>query len=507
MINALVLSLVFSATPRLGIIVIFDQLRATDLDRLQPLWGDFGGISNGARFDAFYDYAATETGPGHATIATCANPNVHGIVANHWVENGKPTYAAEESSADRLAVGTFGDALRAESNGASKVVTISLKDRAALLSGGRSTNVALWFDPKKGTFVSRDGALPAWAQSSAVPAALAGGSQWRPLPIAPALAPLLPLDANPHEGGMFGLTDRFPHDLDSIAEADRANAYRGMPDSMHDLFSLAVAAIDGEHLGQGPFVDLLVVSISTTDYVQHWFGPTSAEAADMLRRADRELRAFRAAVAKRVGPVVLAVAADHAGTPVPENIAALGEPAGRIDAKALLARVTTAVQSVSKEAHAIGIYPPHFYLDLAKVPEADRERVLAVAKKTLLASDGIAAVYDPALPPGNDPMERFYRHCIFPGRSGNLLVRQKPRFHFVFDAQEHGSDHGSAYTYDRRIPFIIEGPGVRPGRYAEAVDSRDITPTLAFLLHAPLPEACEGHAVPAVGSSATALAK
>src|SRR4051812_16810777 len=79
-----------SAKPRLGVVIVFDQVRALEIDRYAPFFGKggFGGLEgvgvDGARFDAYYAYSDTETGPGHATIATCANPNVHGIGANVW---------------------------------------------------------------------------------------------------------------------------------------------------------------------------------------------------------------------------------------------------------------------------------------------------------------------------------------------------------------------------------------------------------------------------------------
>ena len=488
-----------TTSPHLAVIVIFDQMRATDLDRLQPLFGagGFGGFTQGASYDAFYDYASTETGPGHATMATCANPNVHGVVANRWYDEGHWDRPMEASNPEALHVGTLGDAWRGESSGASKVVTISAKDRAAMLSAGHSANAAIWFDPKQKRYVAASGKLPVWAEPLAVPVALTHSVPWTPLATPPTLAGLIPADANPHEGGFLGLSDRFPHDLATMSEADRAEGYRGSPESVHDLFALALAAVEGEKLGKGPHPDLLIVSISATDYVQHTFGPTSAEAADMLRRADRELRAFRATLAQKVGPVVMAVAADHGGSPIPENITALGIPAGRIEIKPLLDHLRTEIGKVAPNVKVLGLTPPH--LNLLIDASADRAKVLATARAVLLATPGIAAVYDPAAPPTNDPFDTFYRHSMFPGRSGALLVRQAPHFMFAGDASARGSDHGSPYTYDRRVRFIIDGPGVRPGHYAAPVDVRDISPTVAFLLRAPLPDACQGHPVSAVG--------
>ncbi len=94
------------ARPRIGVLVVFDQLRSADLDRLEPLFGPggFGGLmgAGAARYDGVYSYAVTETGPGHATLVTGANPSVHGIVSNNWIERGVNVYCAEDPAGDVL---------------------------------------------------------------------------------------------------------------------------------------------------------------------------------------------------------------------------------------------------------------------------------------------------------------------------------------------------------------------------------------------------------------------
>src|SRR5882672_5189834 len=81
--------------PRLGVFVVIDQLGSAELEALAVDGeADFGGLEarGAARFDALYAYVGTETGPGHATLSTSALPSVHGICANTWYVEGKPTY-------------------------------------------------------------------------------------------------------------------------------------------------------------------------------------------------------------------------------------------------------------------------------------------------------------------------------------------------------------------------------------------------------------------------------
>ena len=48
------------------------------------------------------------------------------------------------------------------------------------------------------------------------------------------------------------------------------------------------------------------------------------------------------------------------------------------------------------------------------------------------------------------------------------------------------ASHGTAHLYDRRVPLILYGTGIRPGQYAGAVTPADIAPTLARLINVTL---------------------
>jgi hypothetical protein len=45
-----------------------------------------------------------------------------------------------------------------------------------------------------------------------------------------------------------------------------------------------------------------------------------------------------------------------------------------------------------------------------------------------------------------------------------------------------GTGHGTAYDYDRHVPIVFMGAGVKPGTYKEACGPEDIAPTLALML-------------------------
>ncbi|GAI78809.1 unnamed protein product, partial [marine sediment metagenome] len=158
-------TLAASPTPRLVLQITVDQLRG-DLpgryaDRLNE--GGFRYLMEKGTWyiDAHYRHANTETAVGHATLATGADPSRHGIVANDWIDQksgafvynteddrhhliGKEPKAHEGVSPRNLAASTFGDELVVHNGGRSRVFSVSVKDRGAILPGGH-VGKAFWF--------------------------------------------------------------------------------------------------------------------------------------------------------------------------------------------------------------------------------------------------------------------------------------------------------------------------------------------------------------------------
>ncbi|MEO6461460.1 MAG: alkaline phosphatase family protein, partial [Candidatus Eisenbacteria bacterium] len=179
--------------PRLVVALLVDQFRDQDLDRFRSVYGKDGFrrlIDGGARFrDCTIPYAATLTGPGHATWLSGANPASHGIVGNDWFDPamGRMVGAAEDASV--LSVGlppgvrgepasprwmkaqTVADVLRERTSGAARVVGISDKARSAILPSGHHPTGAYWLDGESGLMQTSTwyaAALPAWAATQNV---------------------------------------------------------------------------------------------------------------------------------------------------------------------------------------------------------------------------------------------------------------------------------------------------------------------------------------------------
>ena len=177
------------ARPRLVLLIAVDQFRYDYLERFGELFAPNGLrrlLREGASWtQANYDHIPTETAPGHATMMTGTWPAENGIIANDWFERseegdkGRRVNNIEDESAKvlgggerergssprRLLVSTLGDELRLATNGRSKVIGVSLKDRSAILPAGRLASAAYWGSPETGSVVSADyyfKQLPEW---------------------------------------------------------------------------------------------------------------------------------------------------------------------------------------------------------------------------------------------------------------------------------------------------------------------------------------------------------
>ena len=315
-------------------VLVIDQFRYDYLMRFRPYFvkGGFNRLlEGGAVFtDCRYDYATTITGPGHATLLTGAYPNIHGIIENNWYDRDRQreVYCVEDLStrmvANRekaspspglsprnLTASTLGDELRMATDFRAKAVSISLKDRAAVLMGGHTPSAAYWYDVGSGRFVTSTyymPTLPAWVDefNQQIPAKPYCGQKWQALAETPGA-----------EGKVLSKFDASPEE--TCPDPKFLGWLENTPFMNEIELGFATDAIRSERLGQGPETDMLTLSLSVNDYIGHEFGPYSAEVADTTLRTDRDLAEFFDDLDKLVGldNVWIAFSADHGVAPSP----------------------------------------------------------------------------------------------------------------------------------------------------------------------------------------------
>ncbi len=473
--------------PRLILAIVIDQFRYDYTTRFQDEYK--GGLerllTRGAVFtNARYQHFPTLTAVGHSTILSGATPSISGIIANSWYdrETGKPITSVSDgtvrlvgggsgtgSSPRRLLVSTLGDELKIASGGKSRVLGVSFKDRAAILTSGHSADAAYWFDGLTGHFVTStyyQADLPSWVKKFNEGAAdRYRGAEW--------LGHRLPTDERAYS---------------AIAATPFANEL---------VETFVEQAVEFERLGKGPETDLLAVSFSANDYVGHEYGFESPEAHDISLRIDAQLdRMFRridALVGMQNTLVVLT--ADHGVAPTPEAQAARRMPGGRVSMRPLLDAVQTALEKkFGKGMWVSGIGDETIYLnrELMSAKKLDRAEVTRAARDTLSALPHVFRVltYDQLLTGSvlPDAVGRMVINGFNSQRGADLIIVLDPYWMFA----ESGSTHGSPFGYDTHVPVIFMGPGIRAGRYDESIAINDIAPTLATMLNIETPSGSVG---------------
>ena len=501
--------------PKLIVILVVDQFRADYVTTYGHHWtkGLRRLFDEGAWFsEAAYPYATTVTCAGHATVATGTFPSTHGMISNSWFdrEAGRSirctrdpdvpvvSYGAQVDGGEsphQLLVPTLSDELRLQLDGDSRVATFSLKERSAIMLAGHGADAAVWH-----------GGGNTWLTSSAytrqsVPF-LADFIRERPIDrdYGVRWTRMLPIEQYLYDDEAIGerppadWEGTFPHVLEGEAEtSDRQffERWRTSPWSDAYLNAMALAAIDALELGQRETTDYLGIGYSALDLVGHRFGPSSHEVQDVLVRLDVTVGALLDALDARVGPnnYVIGLSADHGVSPIPEQVAARGIDAGRMRNRELRERLENALAPFLGPGERIagmaanGVYfTPGVYERL----QGD-SRALDAAIEALRGSPGIDRVFRGETLSGRresiDDLERAAALSYHPDRSGDLLIMAKPYW-----IGGNAASHGTANLYDRRVPVLLFGAGIRGGRYHRAATPADIAPTLAYLVGVTLAE-------------------
>src|SRR4051812_2058167 len=142
-----------AAAPKLIVFITVDQLRGDMLDRYRgQLTGGYARLMGGAWFvNAFQDHAITETAPGHASTMSGRFPRSTGIWSNLAGGVNGPGFpviaglAGDPSASPSRFVGTtLFDWLKAK-DARARAVSVSRKDRGAILPIGRSKENVYWY--------------------------------------------------------------------------------------------------------------------------------------------------------------------------------------------------------------------------------------------------------------------------------------------------------------------------------------------------------------------------
>lgn len=504
--------------------IVVDQLSAWVAASRWPELPKDGGFARLRREGTWvknlrYPYAVTDTAPGHAALQTGKVPAESGIVGNELIDRAgnhvtilhddttstvtpRGVRATPSSSAALLRAETVADRLRAAHPDA-LVVSLSLKDRGAILPGGKHPTHALWFDADVDSFVTStafEPSYPEWASAISDHQAVTAARRvpWALTDRAWVAAHAAGPDDQPGEGDLDGLGTTFPH------VARTAAAFRALPASDAMILELGLAALAAEYDPSKP--TLLLLSLSSSDVIGHVFGPDSWEAWDQLRKLDARLASLIESLDRRAGaPVPMLLAGDHGNLSMPEisparagvscrspeSASAPPDPYGRpcsvgvrLEPHAIALELAAATRAALGEGDWIsGIADPYLFLTPeARALTGKRRAVLDGAIRRVLAGhhDGLEDFIDartlakrcpdvlahakgaPARARIGEDVTTLVCRAWSPivGAGDYYLV---PRIGSSFDGEivsGKGASHGSPQIYDRTVPMLVRAPGV-----------------------------------------------
>jgi hypothetical protein len=388
----------------------------------------------------------------------------------------------------------------------SLVIAISGKDRGAILPAGKK-GTAYMYQAQTGQFASTTYYMPAHPQwvndfNAKKPADAYFGREWKPVLDESAYKQSLP-----DEQKWYAQGGKLPKRMGEGQDQPGPLFYGSLlPSPFSDALTLdfAHAAIAAEGLGRDDAPDILAVSLSAHDYINHAHSAESRLSHDHVLHLDRLLQAFFHDLDATVGKdnYVAVLTADHGFMPSPEHSTSLGRDAGRISDAQTIARLNAELAKKFGEGDwAIALSAQAVILNKKLIAEkkVDIAQLSEEARRILLTEPGVAAVYTRAeLESGSRagaPLFDQQRKSWNRQLSGDLQIGLKP--YWMYGSSRNVTTHGSPYPYDTNVPILFYGPKwVKAGRIDTRVEVADIAPTLARMVGVPPPAACEGKPLP-----------
>jgi len=528
--------------PKLVLEIVVDQLRGDMPDMVYDRLGSKGFrylTKKGTWYkNAHHPHANTETIVGHVTLATGTYPSVHGMVGNVWFDNEldrlvynieDPDYEAtggmsgrdsdievdmsqvaktEGRSPKTIITSTFSDELSISYGSQAKIFAVSGKDRSAVAMAGHFGK-AFWYSTKNGQISSSTyyyDVFPDWVHrwNQQKKADNYYGKSWQ------LIHPIESYNKGAQDNRPFenppdlGYGKVFPHPF-----GDKDNKYfytMLMTSPVVDELTVDFAKelIKSENIGQDDVPDYLSISLSSTDYVGHLFGPASLESEDNLLRLDQTLADLLSFIDQTIGlkSTLIVLSADHGSPEAPEYLADKGMPVSRLNLDEL---DLSSLDAQLKKRFGFGkevikkIYHPYVYLDreLIKKENKTLDVVSSLIAEEMSKIDGISTAiattdivsgHLPSSSPLIQQIERNYN----PKRSGDIHLVYEPHWGITAKGDYALVNHGSPWGYDTYVPIIFSGWRIPSAQVYRKVETVDIASTLALLLGTKLPSGSVG---------------
>lgn len=512
-----------SPAPKLVVHISIDQFPYQILERLNPHFtGGFRWLLDHGHLysNTHHDHAYTVTGTGNFVLASGMYPGTGGIIGNSWYDrirgkkvncvedlDAKPVgYPGKQRSYKLVNATALGDWMKAV-NPESKVYAIGGKDRTGIFFGGKNPDLALWWNGK-GQFITSTyytNRNPNWLRTFNRRLNLDSyrDSVWT-RDREPSL--YLEIAREDHFEGEYDdyqsetYSPVFPIGFDEgISKKDLYRRMPGRPWFGRMTLALAQTIVVNESLGDDTVPDLLVVGLSSPDYMGHAYGPNSQEIADVFFKLDRYLSDFFTFLDAEVGldHILFVITSDHGAPQMPEFAGTKGIESGRIKRSVItdaMDRVKARIKKKYGPFEFFKIYGQsvYFFEDGMQSLGIKRNDVVSIFRDEFQSVEGIRTVVDLQHLEASglkESEQRMYRNMIHPDLSPDLMLLEKE--HYLLWRQI-GTTHGTPYSYDTHIPLIFASSAYKQITYEHRQNTVDIAPTIARILNVPYPEKVDG---------------
>ena len=512
--------------PKLIVSIVVEQMR---YELLQRYWSKFSEngfkkLVNGGVLckNAYYNYLITESAPGYATVVTGTTPSNHGIVSDYWYQrlkgskqfcvddenltNTLPHFDNHKYSPHLIIGSTLGDELRISNYKQSKVIGVSLKSYAAVLSSGHLANEAYWFDDKTAYWTSSAfyvDSLKDWVnefnEKKIIDIYLL--NEWNTI---------LPLnnykeslaDNNSYEEGFKNGQNTFPYDLKTLSGIYGKEIIKYTPYGNTYTKDFAIAAIVNEKLGKDNFPDMINIGFSTTSYVNELFGIRSVELEDIYLRLDKDISHLLNFLDDFVGKenVLIVLTSDRGASDNQKFYKEIGMPTGKFNSDKSISVLESYLKAIYGRAnwikayHNRQIYLNQLLIETSKISLAEIQlKAAQFINQFKGISDATTATILQTTSFSEGIHEKFQNSYNLQ-RSGDVLISLKPGWIEVNNHKESIAyfKQSSPYRYDRHVPVIWYGWKISSKEILKPVHISDIAPTISELLNIAYPTGATG---------------
>lgn len=502
--------------PKLIVGIVVDQMCYDYLYRYQANFCKTGFnrfLNQGMNIrNILYNYVPTYTGPGHASIYTGSIPADHGIVGNEWydrktssiincvTDTRESTVGSISTDGQRsprsLKTYTITDQLKLTYPSA-RVISISYKDRSAILPGGHLSDGSYWFDYSSGTFITSSffkKELPLWLkQFNSKNNSKSYIKNWDLLISKDRYTSI---DKSPYEQIIGGKTSaEFPYNfLEMGNEASANQLFTISPFANTLLTDLALESLKNEKLGEDLQTDMLCISYSTPDIAGHAFGPYSLEIEDMYLRLDLEISRLLAALTTKFGKdgFTVFLTADHAVVPVPQMLIDKKLPGGYLFLDTKLSELAKKCIEKFGENLIEKEENQNIYLNKTRISSLylELEVVSNFIATEIRSWEAVKAVFTSKQLLEGNTSNNTWKTMIQNGydfeRSGEIIFILDPGYLLKSSdtpSAHQGTSHGSSFNYDTHVPLLWYGKNITKGDVFTPYQIIDIAPTLSHLLN------------------------